>query len=497
MLSRSDQALAAWQAFLTTPLAQRLARHRQAPPEQGLLALFHQAAEKIPAYRDFLAAQGVDPAAVQSFDDFKRLPLTTKQNYMRVYPLPQRCWGGRLEDCEMLAVSSGSTGTPMVWPRSLVHELDIAYRFEQVFQVFRADTRPTLAIICFALGTWVGGMYTAACCRYLALKGYSITLVTPGNNKPEIFRVVKELGPYYEQIVLLGYPPFIKDVIDSGRAQGISWARLRPKLVFAGEVFSEEWRSLVCSRIGSGDPCHDTASLYGTADGGVLGNETPLSIAIRRFYAQHPDAAREAFGESRLPTLVQYDPSSRYFELFDGSLVVSGASGVPLLRYNIADRGGILSYQEMLEKVRSAGGNPDPGPGEGDAPELPFVYVFGRADFTVSYFGANVYPENVSVGLEQPELREWCTGKFVMQVMETEDRNEALTIVVELLPGVSADAEKGEAVADAVLSQLKRVNSEYAHYVPPEYQRPRIVLKPWGDPEWFPPGVKHRYTRKG
>jgi hypothetical protein len=34
-----------------------------------------------------------------------------------------------------------------------------------------------------------------------------------------------------------------------------------------------------------------------------------------------------------------------------------------------------------------------------------FVYLFGRADFTVSYFGANVYPENISVGLEQPDIR--------------------------------------------------------------------------------------------
>jgi phenylacetate-CoA ligase len=33
------------------------------------------------------------------------------------------------------------------------------------------------------------------------------------------------------------------------------------------------------------------------------------------------------------------------------------------------------------------------------------VYLFGRADFTLSYFGANIYPENVSVGLEQPSLR--------------------------------------------------------------------------------------------
>jgi hypothetical protein len=28
---------------------------------------------------------------------------------------------------------------------------------------------------------------------------------------------------------------------------------------------------------------------------------------------------------------------------------------------------------------------------------MPFVYFFGRADFTVSYFGANIYPERVDL----------------------------------------------------------------------------------------------------
>jgi phenylacetate-CoA ligase len=40
----------------------------------------------------------------------------------------------------------------------------------------------------------------------------------------------------------------------------------------------------------------------------VLSNETPVSIAIRRFFAAHPEATGAVFGESRLPTLVQYDP---------------------------------------------------------------------------------------------------------------------------------------------------------------------------------------------
>ena len=463
------------------------------------MTLFHTVSQTVPAYRAFLAAHNIALQEINSLGDFRRLPLMTKQNYMHAYSLEKRCRDGALSRCDMLAVSSGSTGMPMIWPRSVIHELDIAYRFEQLFHVFRADQRPTLAVVCFAMGSWVGGMFTAACCRHLAAKGYPITTVTPGNKKDEILRVVKELGPHYAQIVLLGYPPYIKDIIDSGRAEGIIWSRYQPRLVFAGEVFSEEWRELVCERIGATDPAVATASLYGTADGGVLGNETPLSIRIRKFFATRPDLARDVFGESRLPTLVQYDPLSRYFEVHNGTLVVSGDNGVPLVRYHIADKGGIFSYAEMTRIVADASG--DQGReilrnDERGVWDLPFAYLFGRADFTVSYFGANVYPENISVGLEQAAVRDWVSGKFVLQVVETTDRNEALSLVVELLPEIGADKAKSDAIAEAVVIQLRRLNSEFSNYVPAEYQRLLITLKSHGDPEWFPVGVKHRYTRK-
>jgi len=499
MSSRSQHTLAAWQGFLNCSLEERLARHRHDGSEASLLALFHDAAETVPAYRSFLEAHGIAPRDIKTLVDFQGLPLMSKQNYMRAYPLAERCRDGDLSQCEMLAVSSGSTGTPMVWPRSLSHELDIAYRFEQIFHAFHAEQRPTLAVVCFAMGSWVGGMFTAACCRHLAAKAYRITTVTPGNNKDEILRVVTELGPHYAQVVLLGYPPYLKDIIDSGRAAGLAWSRYRPKLIFAGEVFSEEWRALLCERIGAADPATATASLYGTADGGVLGNETPLSINIRKFFATRPELAREVFAESRLPTLVQYDPLSRWFEAHDGTLVVSGDNGVPLLRYHIADKGGVIPYDEMMNVITTA----DAGPAgeilhrsERGAWELPFIYLFGRADFTVSYFGANIYPENVSVGLEQPEVRDWVSGKFVLQVVETADRNEALSITVELLPGVPGNEARHSVITDAIVKQLRRLNSEFANYVPAEYQRPLIVLKAHGDPEWFPLGVKHRYTRK-
>ncbi len=498
---KPQRTLAAMQQFLSTPLDERLGHAADVPPEETVLALFRAVVATVPAYRAFLAEQGIPPDTVRTFADFQRLPLLTKENYLKRHPLPALCREGRLDSCDLIAVSSGSTGEPTLWPRFVTDELPIATRFEQVFHdSFHADTHRTLAVVCFPLGTWVGGIYTANCCRHLAVKGYPITVVTPGNNKEEILRVVQALGPAFEQTVLLGYPPFLKDVIDTGRARGVAWDRYRIKLVLAGEVFSEEWRSFVGERVGAVNPCYDSASLYGTADAGVLGNETPLSICIRRFLAQHPQVAYELFGESRLPTLVQYDPHSRFFETHAGTLLFSGDNGIPLVRYHISDTGGVISYDRMLAFLSEQGFDPAAElkrhGGEHGIRPLPFVYVFGRSHFTVSFFGANIYPENVTVGLEQPVIQEWVTGKFVLQTTEDADRNRVLSVVVELAPGVEDSEEKRQAIAASLESHLLRLNSEFAHYVPAEYRTPHVRLTPNGDPEYFPVGVKHRYTRK-
>jgi phenylacetate-CoA ligase len=460
--------------------------------------LFQRAAGSVPAYREFLREHGVDPAAVRTLDDFRRLPLMTKENYHLRYPLAQRCRDGRLDSCDMIAVSSGSTGRPSYWPRFVLDELAVATRFEQVFAgSFGAATTPTLAVVCFPLGTWVGGLYTAACCRHLAAKGYPITVVAPGNNKDEILRVVPDLAPAFGQTVLLGYPPFLKDLVDTGNARGTGWAGMNIKLVLAGEVFSEDWRDLMGERAGMTRPAFDSAALYGTADGGVLGNETPLSITVRRFLARTPDAAQELFGSARLPTLVQYDPASRYFEQHDGTLLFTADSGVPLIRYHIADEGGLVAHDDLLAFCRSAGSGPlaELGP-QAAASRLPFAFIFGRSHLAVSFFGANVYPENVSAGLEQPSVSPWVTGKFVLEVTEDADRNRQLAVAVELAPGEESSPGRAEAAAGSILAQLRRLNSEFAHYVPPEYQAPQVTLLPAGDPGYFPAGVKHRYTRK-
>jgi phenylacetate-CoA ligase len=497
---RTRRALSALHAFVDTPLSSALDDRAPADPFPAALSLFREVATEVPAYRELLAGHGVDPASVRTREDFSRLPRLTKDSYLRRWPLEARCRAGDLATCDFVAVSSGSTGEPTFWPRFLSDELAVASRFEQVFHdCFDADRRRTLAVVCFPLGTWVGGMFTTSCLRHLAAKGYLVTTVTPGTQKPEILRVVRGLAPLFEQTVLLGYPPFLKDVVDAGRAEGLRWEALRVKLVLAGEVFSEEWRALMAERAGLARPLFDSASLYGTADAGVLGNETPLSVCIRGFLAGRPEAARALFGESRLPTLVQHDPWTRWFEAAGDSLVLSADGGVPLVRYEVGDSGGIVPYATMLARLRDLGLDAEAETrrqGDRGVRPLPFVYVFGRSHLAVSYYGANVFPETVSIALEQPETRDWVTGKFVLEVKEDAQRDRLLHVDVELAPGAAESDARRDAAADAIVAVLRRLNSEFASYVPPDRQRPRVSLWPAGHPERFPAGVKHRYARK-
>jgi phenylacetate-CoA ligase len=493
--------LAAFQNFLNTSLDELLAPGEGSDGLPEALALLRRATDRVPAYGAMLKAAGLAVADIHDAADFVKLPLLNKENYVRRFPLEALVEGGDLAACDFFAVSSGSTGEPTLWPRGLHHEFPIAVRFEQVLRDnFGAHERRTLAVVCFALGSWVGGMYTTSCLRWVAAKGYPLLIVTPGNKLDEILRVVKRLAPDFEQTVLLGYPPFLKEVVDAGRLEKIDWGKFNMRLVTAGEVFSETWRDLVLERLGQDEGLNSVASLYGTADAGVLGNETPLSVAIRRFLCEKPEAAKALFGEERLPTLCQYDPTSRYFEVIEGgTLAFSGDNGAPLIRYHIADQGGLYTFEAMRARLADYQFDAEMAiaqAGFGRARRLPFVYVFGRANFTLSFFGANIFPETVSLALERPSLSRWTTGKFVMEVKEGLADRPRFTVAIELADKEAADPTRIELAEREILDTLLTHNSEYANYVSKDDQRPVVTLWSKGHPDYFPVGVKHRYSRR-
>jgi phenylacetate-CoA ligase len=83
-----------------------------------------------------------------------------------------------------------------------------------------------------------------------------------------------------------------------------------------------------------------------------------------------------------------------------------------------------------------------------------------------------------------------------MQIMQDDDQNPILDVAVELLPAQSPSDALTTEVAASIQRELERLNSEFSSYAPAERRRPRVRLLRHADAEYFPSGVKHRYTRQ-
>src|SRR5258706_833023 len=399
---------------------------------QQALHLFHKAAERVPAYKDFLAKNNINHESIKTLDDFKKVPVVNKKNYLSQYPLKSLCWDGGFKSLYILSTSSGSTGAPFLWPRGELQELEGAVTFELIFKkFFEIDKYKTLYINCFAMGTWISGPFVLACAEYLTKKGYHVLTVTPSVEKEIVFSLLKELAGQFDQIVLSGYPPFIKDVVDQADLHGIDLKAHRIRFLFAAEGFSEYWREYMHEKVGQPkDSLTTSINMYGSADAAILAHETPVTTAIRKLLTLSQEAHKKIFSESRMPTLTQYDPRAKFFECInEGELIFTSGSGIPLIRYSIGDTGGIYSYREMEEKLSEFKWNlGDHVHNEDLKWRLPFVYVFGRSDLTISFYGLLIFPEHIKYSLEHSDFTSVITGKFVISTEFDAKQNQVLTI---------------------------------------------------------------------
>jgi phenylacetate-CoA ligase len=181
-----------WSFFDPGVISDETALMRQA--EEKVLTLFQQAAANVPAYNDFLKKSRINPADIRTMDDFRQLPLTDNKNYLDVYDLPSRSWYGKLSLSHFIAVSSGTTGQPHLWPRTLQTDLAGARQHEFFLQeFFEVNRRQTLVIDGFYLGNAVAGTFTLACLQLLKLKGLPLTITTPSSSDKDILTFIHAL----------------------------------------------------------------------------------------------------------------------------------------------------------------------------------------------------------------------------------------------------------------------------------------------------------------
>ena len=246
--------------------------------------LYRIVLSRVPAYRDYLERRlGTVPPEVD-LRTFASLPLTSKKDYVKAYPLEDLCLDGTLTGKHVLCRSSGSTGKPTYWPQMPEQERYVAdYLYTDLDEDLHISRCPALALVVLGLGSWISGELTTWGLRTLAIQKGNLTLATPGLNLEEAAEILEEFGPRFPQTVLYSYPPFAKRLLEMASDRGVDLSVLRVSLRLAGEGYSERYRDHVNRLLGYPEG-HLTSvvSGYGSTDFGSAGKETPLCVAIRR-----------------------------------------------------------------------------------------------------------------------------------------------------------------------------------------------------------------------
>lgn len=425
--------------------------------------LFKQSVKSVSAYARFVKSSKLNPKTIHTIKDFKQVPVMDKVNYLSKASLLDLFPNGRLPS--LAYASSGSSGKPSKWFRSQVQD-DIGGKLhtdllEKVLLVKK--TEPTLIIVTFSMGVWVAGNYTANAFRYSAEQaGYNLSVVTPGIDKQDIIWALRELAPHFKRVIIAGYPPFLTDILHEAQDRGIVLPK-RLQVLTAGDTFSESWRTNILKFIGSNRPA-DVINIYGSADTGMLGFETPLSISLRRLANKNDKVFKLLFPNAGVnpPAFMQYDPRYVYIEQEGPELLLTVPTASPLIRYNIHDLGTITSAKELKTLLKSQGLLSKSVQKMLQQWPQPFITKYGRTDVAVTFYALNIYPEHFRFGLEHPYVASKVTGNFFSYTKDIgKRRKQKLYLHIELSGSKLNNKKDLAKIKQIIINSLLEVNIEF------------------------------------
>lgn len=468
------------------------------------LNLFKKAAKEIPAYAAFLKAQNCDPESIKTEEDLKGVPLTSKKDYLQTAAHVDLMWPSSLKGPIWYCSTSGSTGEPYYFARGENLAIQASWMAEEFLKNSSHGGGRTLVLMGFGMGVWIGGTFTLRAFEIAATRTNApVSFLATGYNKPELFKAIKALSPEFDQTIIAGYPPFIKEVVDEAEGEGIDLKKLNIRLMFAAEAFTERFRDYVSDKAGVSSPYLDTMNIYGTADVGAMAYETPLSILVRKLALEDPLLYKDLFGQiEKTPTLAQYNPEFIDFEVVDDQIVLTGDSAIPLIRYRIGDKGGIQTY-DHIEQLFSRYGvdlrKEIDRAGIGHTlSRRPFVFVYERIDLSATLHGIIIYPEFVKEGLLERSMAKYFTERFTMATKLDVHHNQFIQVNVELQKGVEPSDELVRKAVRAIKSSMKSKSSEFAEISKSKASANlvKVILWPNGHPRYFSPGTKQKWVEK-
>ena len=434
----------------------------------------------MPAYARFLDAQGARPGSIPEMD---------KESYIKKHAIEERCVGGRMPGHgAMIDESSGSMGTPFNWIRG-PGERRQSHLFISYFATYCFGDRPWITINAFSMGAWATGLNMG-----IALQRNSVVKNT-GPDIGKILSTLRFLGPKHPYLIL-GYPPFMKHLIDTAEAQGFPLQEYTLNALVGGEGMSED-SAITAAPVREGLQRvwrHRSGDRHRRRDAAGRGHP-PARARVpelrQRTRRRHAPADALPVQPAHAPRRGQPEPRAGLHD----HAVVPPVTAHPLQHPR---RGWVLRYDEMKRRLGTrattlrrlaleAGGS--------DRLRLPFLWIYGRRDYTISVMGANIYPEDLEQCLyAEPELAR-MTRSFCLSVVETSGSGvrQCFLFEVEDEPSESLRAR----FAERMLARLVALNADFreAFHEYPDTVTPEVRLHAVGEGPFAGDSNKIKQTR--
>jgi phenylacetate-CoA ligase len=366
-------------------------------------------------YRDAFQQAGVSPSGIQSLDDLRRLPLTTKKDLRDNYPFGM--FAVPMHNVVRIHASSGTTGQPTV--------VGYTARDIQTWSSLMARSlmaggarREDIIHNAFGYGLFTGGLGV----HYGAEKlGASVIPVSGGNTRRQVL-IMKDFGP----TIMTSTPSYCLHLAEVAEEMGVSFKDLKFKYgIFGAEPWSETMRDEIERKLDL-----IAVDIYGLSE--VMGP----GVSIECHEAKN---GLHIFEDHFIPEIIDPETLEPLPYGDTGELVFTSLTkeAFPVIRYRTRD---ITSL--------------NPEPCICGRTHLRMKRVTGRSDDMLIIRGVNVFPSQIeSVLLDMEDV----TPHYQL-VVDREGTLDILTVLVEVSePLFSDEVKRLQATEKLITKNIKEL----------------------------------------
>ncbi len=377
----------------------------------GLQWTVRHAYEGSSVYREKLDAVNMNPAAVQSLDDLRKLPFTTADDLREGYPFPLR--SVPFEQVVRVHASSGTTGKRKVLCYTQKDLDDWSDFFARCYQM--AGVTPLDRVqIAVGYGVWTAGMGFQLGCEKI---GAMAVPVGPGNIDMQIQFLLD-----FQSTVFCSTASMALLMAEEIHKRGIADKIAVNKIIYGSERSSRSMRRKISELFGGAELFDITGltELYGPGTGIECSEHDCIHYWGDYYLLEILD-----------PETLQPVADGEWGEMVVTTLCKEGS---PLIRYRTRDITRVIPGQCSCGCI------------------LPrHSRIKGRSDDTIKFRGVNIYPSSIDTILsEVPGIG----SEYQIHLTRDAAGRDHMRLVVERAEKV--DAKRGPELSHEVGHQIKK-----------------------------------------